>query len=304
MSEIQVANVWLSTGKTYGVLGSTSDVVTIRTGSADRLLTNTTALSVNTTLSIVGNTTFSGALQTISGNVNVDSGVLFVDGTNNRVGVNTTTPDAALQVSGTANISSNVVVGNYVTANVFSGAANLPLSPRVTVAGVAGTIALAPTITATVPGTLSLTANRQYFVPIYIPYVVTTTTLACEVTTLGSGSSIRMNIYAADANGAPTGSPLGADVNVSSATIGVKTGAYAVTLKPGLHWASMVCNATAPTVRTMVSAGVIGVSTLGATPQYGHIFGTFTFAAMGPYSSVTSITGTSIGTQAPLMAIY
>jgi len=105
MSEIQVANVWLSTGKTYGVLGSTSDVVTIRTGSADRLLTNTTALSVNTTLSIVGNTTFSGALQTISGNVNIDSGALFVDGTNNRVGVNTTTPDAALQVSGTANVS-------------------------------------------------------------------------------------------------------------------------------------------------------------------------------------------------------
>jgi hypothetical protein len=131
MSEIQVANVWLSTGKTYGVLGSTSDVVTIRTGSNDRLLTNTTALSVNTTLSIVGNTTFSGALQTISGNVNVDSGVLFVDGTNNRVGVNTTTPDAALQVSGTANVSgvtrfaANVTVAtNTFTLGTSSAAAN------------------------------------------------------------------------------------------------------------------------------------------------------------------------------------
>jgi hypothetical protein len=131
MSEIQVANVWLSTGKTYGVLGSTSDVVTIRTGSADRLLTNTTALSVNTTLSIVGNTTFSGGLQTISGNVNIDSGALFVDGTNNRVGVNTTTPDAALQVVGTANVSgvtrfaANVTVAtNTFTLGTSSAAAN------------------------------------------------------------------------------------------------------------------------------------------------------------------------------------
>lgn len=111
MSEIQVANVWLSTGKTYGVLGSTADVVVIRTGSNDRLLINTTAFSVNTTLSIVGNTTFSsnvvlsGALQTISGNINFDAGVLFVDGTNNRVGVGTTTPNANLQVVGTANVS-------------------------------------------------------------------------------------------------------------------------------------------------------------------------------------------------------
>jgi len=47
MSEIQVANVWLSTGKTYGILGSTADVVTIRTGSSDRLLVNTSVFSVN-----------------------------------------------------------------------------------------------------------------------------------------------------------------------------------------------------------------------------------------------------------------
>jgi hypothetical protein len=137
MSEIQVANVWLSTGKTYGVLGSTADVVVIRTGSNDRLLINTTAFSVNTTLSIVGNTTFSsnvvlsGALQTISGNTNFDAGVLFVDGTNNRVGVGTTTPDANLQVVGTANVSgvsrfaANVTVAtNTFTLGTSSATAN------------------------------------------------------------------------------------------------------------------------------------------------------------------------------------
>jgi hypothetical protein len=290
---------------------STVNSVIVSVGAASNaLVTNSTGVFVSQNSVIVSTGTPSNTFVTnstglfVSGNVNIDTGVLFVDGVNNRVGIGNTTPDANLTVTGTANISSNVVVGNYVTANVFSGAANLPLSPRVTVAGVAGTFLLAPTITATISGTLALTANRQYFIPIYVPYVLTTTTLACEVTTLGSGSSIRMNIYAADANGAPTGSPLGTDVNVSSATIGVKTGAYAVTLKPGLYWASMVCNATAPTVRTNIAAGVVGVSTLGATSSYSYIFGTFTFGVMGAYSSVTSITGASPTTQCPLMAIY
>jgi hypothetical protein len=203
------------------------------------------------------------------------------------------------------NVSANVFVTNRVTANVFVGAVPNVFTPTITVAGVAGSLATAPSISTAASGTLALTANRQYFIPVYISAVSTTTTLACEVTTLGTSSSIRMNIYAADATtGAPTGSPLAADVLVSSATIGVKTGAYSVTLKPGLYWASMVCNATAPTIRTMTAPATIGVSTLGATPMYSYIFGTFTFAAMGVYSGVTSITGAAAATQTPLIAIY
>jgi hypothetical protein len=203
------------------------------------------------------------------------------------------------------NVSANVFVTDRVTANVFVGAVSSPFNPQITVGVVAGAKAIAPSITDAAAGTLALTANRQYFVPMYIPEVITTTTMACEVTTLGTSSSIRMNIYAANAStGAPTGSPLAADVLVASTSTGVKTGSYSITLNPGLYWASMVCNATAPTIRTLTTPSTIGVSTLGATPIYSYIYGTFTFNTMAAYSGVTSITGVAAGTQTPMMVIY
>lgn len=47
---------------------------------------------------------------TATGNINFDSGVLFVDGTNNRVGVNTTSPSVSLQIA--ANDAIFVPIGN------------------------------------------------------------------------------------------------------------------------------------------------------------------------------------------------
>lgn len=49
---------------------------------------------------------------TIADNLNVASGVLVVDDTNNRVGVNTATPTKDLDVVGEAKISSEVTIGN------------------------------------------------------------------------------------------------------------------------------------------------------------------------------------------------
>jgi hypothetical protein len=54
----------------------------------------------------------------VTGNVNLDSGVLFVDGTNNRVGVNTSSPSVSLQVA--ANDAILVPIGN--TGNRPTGA--------------------------------------------------------------------------------------------------------------------------------------------------------------------------------------
>lgn len=273
------------------VIGPNSSVnsIIVSTGTvANVLVTNSTGIFLS---------------ANIASNVNFGAGTLFIDATNSRVGIKNTAPDADLTITGSANVSANVIVGNRVTANVFVGSAPNPFNSRITVASVAGAF-VAPSISTAASGTLALTANRQYFVPVYVPYIFTTTTLACEVTTLGTSSSIRMNLYAADAAGAPTGSPLAADVLVSSATTGVKTGAYVATLEPGLYWASMVCNATAPTIRTMTAPATIGISTLGATSIYSYIFGTFTFGAMGAYSGVTSITGAAAATQTPLIAIY
>lgn len=64
----------------------------------------------------------------MTGNVNIDSGILFVDQVNNRVGINNTAPGVALRVTGaadissTANIQGNANVGGTLgVAGVISG---------------------------------------------------------------------------------------------------------------------------------------------------------------------------------------
>jgi len=57
-----------------------------------------------------GLATFSNAV-TIGGNLTVDTNTLFVDATNNRVGIGTATPDATLRVAGTVN-ATQAIFGN------------------------------------------------------------------------------------------------------------------------------------------------------------------------------------------------
>jgi hypothetical protein len=82
-----------------------------------------TAVGTDGTLTIGGNAVFEGALNQFAGNNNFDSGVLFVDATNNRVGVNNTSPDASLTVTGTANVSGAVRVDGLST---LAGNMNAP----------------------------------------------------------------------------------------------------------------------------------------------------------------------------------
>jgi hypothetical protein len=62
------------------------------------------AATLSSTLNVVGATTMNSTLA-VSNNLNIDSGVLFVDTSSNRVGVNTTAPTSSLTVSGSANIT-------------------------------------------------------------------------------------------------------------------------------------------------------------------------------------------------------
>lgn len=101
-----------SVNNRVGVLTPTPDAVLSVNGTAN--VAGAVRIGGNTTLQ--GNATLNGTLQTISGNVNVDSGVLFVDSVNNRVGINNTAPDAAVTVTGAANVSSDVRIGGNTTA--------------------------------------------------------------------------------------------------------------------------------------------------------------------------------------------
>ncbi len=82
-------------------------------GAWSRLYKEGTVLSAgNTTITGFANVSTTATIGTgftlTSGNANFDSGVLFVDGTNNRVGVNNTTPGHALSVTGTTNLGGAV----------------------------------------------------------------------------------------------------------------------------------------------------------------------------------------------------
>jgi hypothetical protein len=101
-------------------INNTAPGVALRvTGAADISSTANIQGNANVggTLGVFGNTTLSGGVQLIGGNSNFDSGTLFVDATNNRVGINNTAPGVALRVTGavdissTANIQGNANVG-------------------------------------------------------------------------------------------------------------------------------------------------------------------------------------------------
>jgi ribosomal protein L18 len=77
-------------------------------------LTNLVSITSNSTVN-----SFTVASNTI---VNIDSGLLYVDPVNNRIGINNATPDAALTVTGSANVSGDLaVLGNLIiTGNTVS----------------------------------------------------------------------------------------------------------------------------------------------------------------------------------------
>ena len=86
------------------------------------------ASNINGNLTVTGNATVNGNATlgdavgdttAITGILNVDSGVLYVDPTNNRVGVNITSPTVALEVSGASKINGALTVtGNTTLVNV------------------------------------------------------------------------------------------------------------------------------------------------------------------------------------------
>lgn len=131
-------------------IAQTLDVTGNTTLDANLSVAGTTSLTGNVTLTnnltVNGNTVLgnaSGDTITVTGIVNVDSGVLYVDPVNNRVGINDTTPSEALDVTGNVAITGNETVGGTlgvtgdiaVNTNKFNVTAS---SGNTTIAGTLG----------------------------------------------------------------------------------------------------------------------------------------------------------------------
>jgi hypothetical protein len=112
------------------------------------------------------------AFTQTSGNANFDSGVLFVDGTNNRVGIGNTTPAHALSVTGTTNLGGVVTITSNATlsgTNTHITSTNTSITSNVTISGTLNTtnpifnnIKHGYSTTATAAGTTVLTSSSNY----------------------------------------------------------------------------------------------------------------------------------------------
>lgn len=122
-----------------GTLSNTLAVTGAVTLGNTLAVTNTVTLS--NTLSVTGAATLSNTLAvtgsiTGSANVNIDSGVLFVDATNNRVGINNTAPGVALRVTGAADFSSTAnIQGNANVGGNLGVAAAATVDGNVSIGG-------------------------------------------------------------------------------------------------------------------------------------------------------------------------
>jgi hypothetical protein len=99
--------------------------------------TNTATLFVTTSANVGTALTISATGFTVAPNANFDSGTLFVDAVNNRVGINNTAPAIGVvlrvtgnaDISGTANIQSNANVGGTLgIAGLTTAAAGLAVT--------------------------------------------------------------------------------------------------------------------------------------------------------------------------------
>ena len=128
-----LANTLTVTGNTT-ITGNTNLNSTLNV-TGNTTLANTLAVTGNVrfsnTLSITGNATFSNTITVtgnatftntvtintliVTGNTNIDTGTLFIDNINDRIGIGNTSPDAKLTVTGAANVSGNVTIGGGLT---------------------------------------------------------------------------------------------------------------------------------------------------------------------------------------------
>lgn len=152
-------------------VGNTTVNTTITTtGIGTQSITASGNATISGLANIAGNVTISGTSHVVGGNVNIDSGTLYVDSVNNRVGINNTAPGVALHVTGQANITGNTTVGGVLTvagSTAFTGTVQytggVAFSNSVSVVGnVTFSNTLAVTGNATFSNTLAVVGNATF----------------------------------------------------------------------------------------------------------------------------------------------
>ena len=143
------ANVNVSTTKINVGNSSVNTAITATAINTQGTLDVLKATTLSNTIAVTGNATFSNTIAvtgqaTFTANIVADTSTFFVDTTNHRVGIITTTPDASLSVAGTANVSGNTTIGgrlvqvaNASFSNTIVVTGNATFSNTIAVTGAA-----------------------------------------------------------------------------------------------------------------------------------------------------------------------
>jgi hypothetical protein len=264
--------------------------------------TNTSTLFVTTSANVgafaqinsvgITHTGYVNAASIVGGTTNssFDSGVLFVDAVNNRVGINNTAPGVALRVTGAADISSTAnIQGN---ANVggtlgITGAANALSTFGITgAANALGTLGVNGLLTAAaslnVTGSVNASANLK--VGTYATGVVNGVNITNNALTIGNttanailtGSSLSINSTSASLN-VGTSFTVNSTVLATSATTNVNIDSGALFVDATNSRVGI--NNTAPGVALRVT-GAVDISSTANVQGNANVDGTLGVAGL------------------------
>ena len=142
--------------------------------------------------------------------------------------------------------------------------------------------------------TFTITANRLYYFPFFVPQATTFTRIGINVTT-GAAGNARLGIYA-NSNGIPSGAPTLDAGTVDVSTTGEKEIVISQALAAGWHWLAVVSDVaptlTAENLATAVLLCNVG-SLSGAAGNVTHVQQSFTYAALPTPSSITGANTTT-----------
>jgi hypothetical protein len=158
-------------------------------------------------------------------------------------------------------------------------------------------------------------ASVIFFVPFFVWRPVTINRLGARVTTVAASSNFQLAIYAANASGNPTGTPLGSTASLSGATATTVESADLTpfTLYPGqLYFGALNRDSTALAFQTIsdsgfAPAGLIGASTLAGLSTSGTAISPnlHTLAqTFGTWPDVTSATFGSLSNSFRAAAVF
>jgi hypothetical protein len=156
-----VNSITIVTGNTFIKANSTITLLQMRGNG-----TTANTIMGGNLVQITANVDVTGTNHTVAGNVNFDTGTLFVDAAGNKVGIGNSTPTSILHVTGNTSISNALaVVGNVVFSNTLAVTGNVTFSNTLAVVGnVSFSNVLNVTGNSFLTGIVSYGNSESYFV--------------------------------------------------------------------------------------------------------------------------------------------